>query len=159
MNVIEEINGFFSKYGDQFDLKTINYTKQLVHRIKTSDVLKNFLSKNKISASMLLNEIVSYSDFKLVKYGNEKLDLSEIQSVLNIILFSNELEELIMKDHVEISSIGQTGELFYTPDQFTVDYFMGKYEIELEEDVEFDFTILDGKDIGEIENGFDFGIN
>jgi len=160
MSLLKEIDDFFIKYGEQFNLSTINYTKQLVHKIKTSDILTKFLNKNKITASVLLNEIVPYSDFKLERYGNEKLNMLEIQSILNIILFSNELENLIMKDHIKISSIGPSGELFYTPDGFSVDYFIEKYGIELEENIEFDFTILEGEDMGDIDDkGFDFGIN
>lgn len=158
MSLISEINGFFKEYGDMFDLQTINYTKQVVHKIKTSPVLKTFLTENKITASVLLNEITPYSQFKLRQYGDEKLDMKEIQSILNIILFSNELENLMMEDHIEFSSIGPAGEMYYVADDHAADYFNEKYGIEIIAGEEFDFTVLD-----ESQNGNDynlgFGIN
>lgn len=157
MSLSKEIEDFFNKYGEEFNLLTITYAKQLVHKIKSSDILHNFLSDNNITASMLLNEIVPYSNYKFNSSGDEKLDMGEIQSILNIILFSNELEKLIMEDHVIISSIGSSGELFYIPDEYTVKYFMEKYGIELKENQEFDYTILEDNDIG--SSNFNFGIN
>jgi hypothetical protein len=158
MSLISEINGFFKEYGNMFDLQTINYTKQVVHKIKTSPVLKTFLTENKITVSVLLNEITPYSQFKLRQYGDEKLDMKEIQSILNIILFSNELENLMMEDHVEFSSIGLSGEIYYLADEYAADYFNDKYGIEIIAGEEFDFTVLD-----ESQNGNDynlgFGIN
>ena len=159
MSLVKEINDFFLNYGDLFDLKTINYTKQVVHRIKTSPTLQNFFSENDISASVLLNEMTPYSQFKLKRYGDEKLDMKELQSILNIILFSNELENLILEDHIKFSSIGPMGEIYYRADKHAVDYFNEKYTIELKENDEFDFTVLEGH-YG-IENDFDknFGLN
>ncbi len=161
MSLIGEINNYFIRYGDMFDLQTINYTKQVVHKIKTSPVLKNFLTENHISASVLLNEITPYSQFKLRQYGDEKLDMKEIQSILNIILFSNEIEKLMMEDHIEFSSIGEAGELYYLADEHAAEYFNNKYEIEIVEGEEFDFTILDGHGGDNNLNfgGGGFGIN
>jgi formylmethanofuran dehydrogenase subunit E-like metal-binding protein len=160
MSLISEINDFFIRYGEQFDLKTINYTKQVVHKIKTSPVLKTFLSENKITASLLLNEITPYSQFKLKQYGDEKLDMREIQSVLNIILFSNELEYLMIEDHVVFSSIGPLGEIFYRADEYASDYFNEKYGLDIVEDEEFDFTVLEDRNGGTSDyNIGGFGIN
>jgi hypothetical protein len=160
MSLTEELNYFFEKYGDEYSFVTINYTRELVTRIKTSDVLKEFLKENGISASVLLNEIVPYCDFKFKQYGDEKLDMKELHSMLNIIIFSNELERFIMNDDIEISSIGESGELYYRPNEVAADYFRLKYDMNMKEDVEFDFTILET--IGENEKNiddFDFGIN
>lgn len=159
MSVKQEIDDFFNEYGEYFDKICVNYTRQLVHKIKTSDSLKNFLSENDISASVLLNELTPYSNYKLSQYGNEKLNMQEIQNVLNIIIFSNEIEKLILEDHIYISSIGQFGELFYIPDKFTVNYFLERYNMELVENEEFDFTILDEIDMNNDFEGYDFGIN
>lgn len=159
MSLIGEINDFFYRYGEAFDLKTINYTKQVVHKIKSSPVLQNFLNENKISASMLLNEITPYSQFKLLQYGDEKLDMRELQSILNIILFSNEIENLMMDgDHINFSSIGEAGELYYLPDEIACDYFNDKYGIEMIPGEEFDFTILESN-MGDNEIDFGFGGN
>ena len=38
-------------------------------------------------------------------------------------------------------------------------YFMDKYGIEMDEDVEFDFTILEDHDLSDGVGGFDFGTN
>jgi hypothetical protein len=160
MSLIGEINSFFNKYGESFDLQTINYTKQVVHKIKTSTTLKNFLTENDISASMLLNEITPYSQFKLRQYGDEKLDMKEIQGILNVILFSNEIENLMMNgDHVKFSSIGEAGELYYVADYYAVEYFNNKYGIELVEGEEFDFTILEDNGGGEDYLDFGYGGN
>ena len=158
MSVIGEINDFFLEYGDRFDLQTINYTKEVVHKIKTSDILHNFIDQNNISASVLLNEITPYSQWKFHMYGDEKLDMKEIQSILNIIMFSKELEDMILEDHVVFSSIGPMGELYYRADEFASEYFNIKYDINIEEDIEFDYTILENKSEGNASN-FDFGIN
>lgn len=158
MSINKEIDNFFNEYGEYFDKICINYTKTLVQKIKTSDTLKKFLSQNNISASILLNEITPYSNYKLKQYGDEKLNDQELQSVLNIIIFSNEIEKLILDDHIQITSIGESGELYYTPDKFTVEYFLDKYNIKLKENEEFDFTILDETDIDNFSD-YDFGIN
>jgi hypothetical protein len=158
MSLIGEINRFFSEYGEHFDIETINYTKQVVYKIKTSPTLEKFFAENKISASMLLNEIVPYSQYKFRQYGNEKLDMKEIQSVLNIILFSNEIEKLMMEDHVRFSSIGEAGELYYLADDHATKYFNEKYGIEIKEEEEFDFTILEDRDNKE-DLDFGFGGN
>lgn len=160
MSLMNELDDFFKEYGYEYNLVTINYTKELVHRIKTSDVLKEFLTENDISASVLLNEIVPYSDFKFKQYGDEKLDMKELHSVLNIIIFSNELERFIMNDDIEISSIGEAGELYYRPNETAADYFRIKYDMNMKEGVEFDFTILESMGENEKNNDdFDFGIN
>lgn len=158
MSLISEINEFFIKYGEYYDLKTINYTKQVVHKIKTSPVLQNFLSENKISASLLLNEISPYSQFKLKQHGDEKLDMREIQSILNIILFSNELEKLILEDHVVFSSIGKMGEIYYRADQYATNYFNEKFGLNIVEDEDFDFTVLEEQN-GNSDYNIGFGIN
>ena len=158
MSIIGEINDFFSEYGDRFDMPTINYTKQVVHKIKTSDVLHTFIDQNNISASVLLNEITPYSQWKYKTYGDEKLDMKEIQSILNIIIFSKELEDMILQDHVVFSSIGEMGELYYRADEFAAEYFNVKYDINIVEDVEFDYTILENHD-SEGASNFDFGVN
>lgn len=158
MSLVGEINDFFNRWGEHFDIKAINYTKQIVHKIKTSPVLENFLNENKISASMLLNEITPFSQFKFLQYGDERLDMKEIQSILNIILFSNEMEKMILEDHVHFSSVGPVGELYYLADQYATDYFNNKYDIGLELGEEFDYTILENK--SDDENDFSgFGIN
>lgn len=151
MSLVNEINDFFIKYGEQFDTKTINYTKEVVHRIKTSNVLDNFLNKNNISASILLNEIVPYSQFKLTKYGNEKLDMDELQCLLNFIVFSNEVEKLMMEDHISITSIGEDGSLNYTPDKYAADYFQNEYNLNIEDNEEFDFSIIEEDDENDSE--------
>ena len=152
MSITGDINNFFNEYGDQFDLKAINYTKKIVSRIKTSPVLENFLNENAISTSMLLNEIIPISQYKLRMENDEKLDMREIQSILNIILFSNELEKLLLEDHVEFSSIGPMGEIFYVADKYAASYFNEKYNINVKVGEEFDYTIL------EDENNFGYDL-
>ena len=160
MSLSSEINNYFVNYGDYFDLKVINYTKQVVHNIKSSPTLQNFLQENKISASVLLNEMTPYSQYKLKNEGDETLNMKEIQSILNIVLFSYELEKLIMSDHVRFSSIGKAGEMYYIADKEAVDYFTMKYDIDMIEDVEFDFTILEGSVGNDLDMGVgNFGIN
>jgi hypothetical protein len=84
--------------------------------------------------------------------------MKEIQSVLNIILFSNEIEKLMMEDHVRFSSIGEAGELYYLADDHATKYFNEKYGIEIKEEEEFDFTILEDRDNKE-DLDFGFGGN
>jgi len=74
--------------------------------------------------------------------------MKELQSILNIIMFSNELEKLIMEDHVRMSSIGEAGEIFYIADAYAAEYFQEKYSFNIKEGVEFDFTILEDNDLG-----------
>jgi len=150
----DEINRFFTECGYQFDFQTISYSKQIVRKIKTSPTLNNFFTENKITASMLLNEIVPYSQYKFKQCGDEKLDMKEIQSVLNIILFSNELEKLLIEDHVYFSSIGEAGEIYYLADDYATEYFNDKYGIEIKEGEEFDFTVLEES---RKDGGLDFG--
>lgn len=121
-------------------------------------MLQNFLSENKISASLLLNEISPYSQFKLKQHGDEKLDMREIQSILNIILFSNELEKLILEDHVVFSSIGKMGEIYYRADQYATNYFNEKFGLNIVEDEDFDFTVLEEQN-GNSDYNIGFGIN
>jgi len=144
MSLVTEINSFFFKYGDLYDLKTINYTKQVVHKIMTSPVLDNFLRINKITATVLLNEMAPYSQFRLKQYGNEIIDMQEVQALLNVILFSNEIEKFILEDHVKFSAIGPMGEIYYKADQHASDYFKDKYDIDIDVDTDFDFTVLEG---------------
>lgn len=157
MTEIEEINKFFSEYGEHYDIQVINYTKKIVHRIRTSSVLERFLKDNNINSFILLNEITPYCQFKYSQNGDEKLDMKEFETILNIILFSNELEKMIMDDHIVFSSIGPLGELYYKADKYASTYFNNKFDINIKENVEFDFTILDDKNI---KYGFDdFGFN
>lgn len=123
----KELDQFFNKYGVDLHYVTIGYTRQLVYNIKTSPTLKNFLEENNITSLLLLNEIVPYCDFKFKNYGNEKLDMRELQGILNIIIFSNKLEKFILEDHVKFSSIGEAGELFYVADDYAASYFRDRY--------------------------------
>ena len=159
MSLNTDINDFFQKYGDFFDLKTINYTKQVVYKIKTSDILEGFLMENDISSQVLLNEMTPYSQFKLKNYGDEKLNLDEIQAILNIILFSHELEKMILDDHIRFSSIGEIGEVYYIADEYAADYFNDKFGLGIEEDEEFDFTILDDNNRNDSDVDIDFSLN
>lgn len=157
MSLIGEINDFFYKYGEFYDYKTISYTKQVVHKIKTSPVLEKFLLENNITASILLNEIVPYSQFKLKQHGEEKLDMKEIQGILSVILFSNEIEKFMLDDHIDFSSIGPLGEIYYAADEVACEYFNEKYGMEMNPGEEFDFTILEDQDFDDMN--FGFGIN
>lgn len=159
MSINTDINDFFRKYGELFDLKTINYAKQVVYKIKTSDVLKKLFTDNDIGSQVLLNEMTPYSQFKLKNYGDEKLNLAEIQAILNIILFSHELEIMIQDDHIRFSSIGDNGEVYYVADEYASDYFNDKFNLDIEEDEEFDFTILDDNNRSDYDVDIDFGLN
>lgn len=157
MTLSQEINNFFKKYGQYFDYPAINYSKQVVQRIKSSPILDKFFEENDISASVLLNEITPYSNYKYKQFGQESLDIKEVQSILNVILFSNELEKMMEDEHVKFSSIGKFGEIYYVADEYASEYFEEKYGIEIEEGVEFDFSILEEK--GDDFDLSGFGIN
>lgn len=157
MSLNSKIDEFFNKYGEFFDHPTIKYTRQVVHRIKSSPILENFLNENNITSQMLLNEITPYSQYKYTYEGDVKLEVDELQSILDIILFSNEIEKLMIEEHVIFSSIGTMGEIYYIADSFAADYFNVNFGIEVIEDKEFDFTILD-KDNNEIDQNY-FSLN
>jgi hypothetical protein len=66
----------------------------------------------------------------------------------------------MLDDHVEFSSIGKLGEIYYVADYYATDYFNEKYGIEIIEGEEFDFTILEdikGDDL--FDQGGGFSIN
>ena len=64
---------------------------------------------------------------------------------------------MIINDNVIFSSIGHSGELYYKADKYASNYFNDKYDINIKEGVDFDFTILENSSIN---YGFnDFGIN
>lgn len=157
MSIKSKINDFFNKYGEFYDYETIEYTKKVVFRIKTSSTLENFLNENDITAQMLLNEITPYSQYKLTYEGNFKLEIDELQSILDIILFSNEIETLMLEEHIKFSSIGLDGEIYYIADDYAINYFYSKYGIEILENKEFDFTILN-KDNNIIDENY-FSLN
>lgn len=160
MSIKGEINQFFNKYGDKFDLEIINYTKQVVHNIQTSPTLTSFIKENKITSQLLLNEITPYSQYKFSEFGDEKLDMNELQAILNIILFSNEIENMILENHVSFSSIGENGVLNYISDDEASNYFNEKYGLDMEAGEEFDFTILEDKDDpDDLNNHGNFGLN
>lgn len=142
MSSNNDYNKFFN--NSSFNEKTIKYSKNLVERIRTSPDLKHFLTTNRISSLILLNEIVPYSDYKFRNFGDEKLDMDELQEVLNLIVFSNEIEKLMMTDNVVFYAIGEDGEIIYKADKDAIDYFKESYGIELPE--EFDFSILGFED-------------
>lgn len=146
MSLSKEINDFFNKYGELFDMETIDYTRQVVEKIITTPTLEHFFHDNKITAKMLLNEITPISQFKFKKYGDVKLDLKEVQSILNIIMFSNNIENLMIEGHVSFNSIGTMGEMFYVTDEEGAKYLNEKFGTEVEPYEEFDFTILDEAD-------------
>lgn len=152
MSLIAEIDDFFFKHGDMFDLETINYTKNIVFKIKSSPTLKNYLSENKIGAQLLLNELTPYCQFKYKEYGDASIGMDEIQSILNIIVFSNELEKMIMNDHIRISSLDPIGDLYYIADEFAANYFNDRFNINMIAGEEFDFTIIDDKNDDDDDN-------
>lgn len=156
MSLIDDINDYFFKYGSFYDMETINYTKHVVHNIKTSSILEKFMSENNITAKMLLNEMTPYVQYKYNNYGSTELDMSEMEAILNIILFSNELENLIIDEHVKISSIDELGDLSYIADEYAADYLNDKFGLDIVEDEEFDFSILEDpeNDINNDFNGF-----
>ena len=153
MSLIDDINDYFFKYGLFYDMETINYTKQVVHNIKTSSILEKFMTENNITAKMLLNEMTPYVQYKYNNYGNTELDMSEMEAILNIILFSNELENLIIDEHVKISSIDEFGDLSYIADEYATDYLNDKFGLDVVEGDEFNFSILED-DENDSDNNF-----
>jgi len=146
MSLINDINDFFKKYGELFDMETIDYTKQVVEKIISSPILEHFFSDNKITTKILLNEMTPISQFKFKKYGDVKLELTELQSILNIILFSNELEQMMMNDKLSFNSIGTMGEMFYITDEEGAENLNEKFGTNIIPYEEFDFTVLDADD-------------
>jgi hypothetical protein len=155
---MDKINQYFKKYGDYFEKESIKYTSNLVRHISSnSPDLKEFLDDNEITDLLLINEIAPISSYKFLNFGDEKLAMSEIQDVLDFIVFSNELENQMMEDNVRITSIGEDGILFYTANDDARYFFLEKYGIDIPEG-EFDYTIMDNF-INENEDEEDDGFN
>ena len=140
---MDKIDQYFRKYKNYFEEESIEYTSNLVRNIcSNSPDLKEFLEDNEISEVLLVNEMTPISTFKFLNFGDEKLAMSEIQDVLDFIVFSKELEYQIMNDNIRISSIGEDGVLFYTANDKARYYFLEEYGIEIPEG-EFDYTVMD----------------
>lgn len=152
MSLSNEINDFFNKYGELFDMETIDYTRQIVEKIISSPTLEHFFNDNQITAKMLLNEITPISQYKFKKYGDVKLEVHELQSIFNVILFSNEIENLILEDIISFNSIGPMGEMFYISDEEGAEYLNTKFGTGIIPYEEFDFTVLDGDDSDDDNN-------
>lgn len=146
MSLMSSMDNFFKKYGEFYDYKPIIYTRSVVENIKNSNILKDFLGDNNISVQVLLNELIPYSQYKYTSHGDEKLNMDEMQIILNIIIFSNELEKLMIEGHIKFSSIGDMGNLYYVANKYASNYFNEKYDINIIEGEEFDFGVLDGGD-------------
>ncbi len=167
MSLSSDINDFFNKYGELFDMETINYTRNVVQRVISYPNLNKFFIENQITAQMLLNELTPISQFKFTRYGDVKLDVDELQSIFNIILFSNDLEQLMIDEHASFNSIGEMGELYYITDEFGSDFLNERFKTKIVPYEEFDFTVLDydDEDDDEDDDGTDdpnlggFGLN
>ena len=153
MTITEKVDDYFKRYGDYFDLVVIKYSKELLYKIIESPILNNVLTQNNISPIILLNTIVIYSQEKYYFFKEEKLNPKEMQGVLNICLFSNEIEDMILNDHISITSINSDGFLCYTPDEYASDYFYNTYNIDVMPGEEFDFSIIENNDNSSI-SGF-----
>jgi hypothetical protein len=167
VSLSSDINDFFNKYGELFDMETINYTRNVVQRVISYPNLNKFFIENQITAQMLLNELTPISQFKFTRYGDVKLDVDELQSIFNIILFSNDLEQLMIDEHASFNSIGEMGELYYITDEFGSDFLNERFKTKIVPYEEFDFTVLDydDEDDDEDDDGTDdpnlggFGLN
>lgn len=140
---MDKIDHYFRKYKDYFEDVSIKYSSDLVRNIcSNSPDLKEFLEDNNISEILLINEITPISTFKFLNFGDEKLAISEIQDVLDFIIFSNEIEYQIINNNIKISSIGEDGILFYEANEKAKYHFLEEYGIEIP-DGEFDYTAMD----------------
>jgi len=130
----DKIDNYFDKYKNYYESKTIIYAKGIAKNIDRSEILKNMLDNNNIDILTFINEISYLSDFKLKNYGDEKLAIDEMQSVLDYIAFSNEIEKQMLLGNIEFSSIGEDGILFYKANSYAIEYFYEELGIELPED-------------------------
>jgi len=119
----ESLEKFFYKYKNVFDSNVISYVRDFIDVIDENQDINRFFQTNNIPIIYFANEMCSVSQLKMVVFEDFKLTQEEINQVVQNVLFSNIICQLIEEEHVEISAVSKYGTLEYTLDDYAVEYF------------------------------------
>jgi hypothetical protein len=151
---IEQMNAYLAEHADEYNFRTIEYGKEIILQLNKGGVIYDYFKENEITIDRFLDELLPLCEYKLEKFGNEKITEDDFEEIVNFLSVENDINRLIDEEHIA-QYILDNGEEIYIPDKYTSDLFQEKYSITIKPNVPFDFKVLYEDD--EIDDEPEFG--
>lgn len=138
---VQQMYYYLVSNSDKYNFRTIEYTKGLVERIENEKgVIYEFLIQNEICFNKFLEETLTLSEWRLDKFGTAELTGEEFEEICDSLVIEADIEKLENSYHIEsyIMENGEKESRIYIPDQFAVDFFKEKYNIDMDVNKPFD---------------------
>lgn len=149
MTYVQQMHYYLVSNSDKYDYQAIEYTKGLVERIeKEKGVIYEFIVENGICFNRFLEETLTLSELRLNKYGQAELTGDEFEEILDTLVIEVDIENLKNSFHLESYIMdNENKSKIFIPDQFAVDFFKDKYNIDVDVDKPFDMDYFYEKTI------------
>ena len=141
MTYVQQMYYYLVGNSDKYNYQTIEYTKGLVERIeKDKGVIYEFLIENDVSFDRFLEKTLNLCEWRLDNFGNSELTGDEFEQICDSLVIEVDIEKLKNTFHLEsyIMDNDQQESEIYIPDQFAVDFFKEKYDIDMDVNKPFD---------------------
>jgi hypothetical protein len=141
MTYVQQMYYYLVGNSDKYNYRAIEYTRGLVERIENEKgVIYEFLMENDICFDKFLEETLTLSEWRFDKYGNSELTGEEFEEICDSLVIEADIQKLEKSYHIEsyIMENNEKESRIYIPDQFAVDYFKEKYDIDMEVNKPFD---------------------
>lgn len=142
MSYVELMNIYLVNKADKYNYETIEYTKNLVERIENErGVIYDFFIENNISFNRFLDETMSLAEYRLHKFGKADLTRDDFEEVLDFLVIEIDISKLYDSGHMDLYELDDSS-VVYIPDQFAVDFFKEKYDVDLDVNKPFDYNLF-----------------
>lgn len=142
MSYVEQMYIYLVNKADKYNYETIEYTKNLVQRIENEKgVIYDFFVDNNITFNRFLDETMSLAEYRLHKYGKADLIRDDFEEVLDFLVIETDISNLFNSGHVDLYEM-EDNSTVYIPDQFAVDFFKEKYDVDLDVNKPFDYNLF-----------------
>jgi len=127
------VNEFVIKNGGVYSIEVVEYCQTCVDNIVNDKEFKINFQKYDVSVEEFLNLLLKKSQENLEIKGVETLDKKQFDRVFQNVVFYNEMAHFIVDDtgHVRCVSIDKFGNLEYSFDEYAIQFFKDKYNINL----------------------------
>lgn len=131
----KEFDRFVKSKGDKYSKEVLIYGENLVDRVESNLILKEFFVSNKIGIFPFLKESLELSKMKFESIGNEKLDENEINQVFGTLILQNELLRLQLKNKIFIKGLNEYNDFIYELTENAQLYFQTRYGVKMGKEI------------------------
>jgi hypothetical protein len=143
ISMIEQMNIYFTKNSDKYSYSTLEYGRWIIlSLVENGGTIFDFFIEKDIPITRFLDELLPLAEYKLKRTGSGKITIDDFEEIINFLSIEHDINILVEDEHIDTYIMDDNGEQIYIPDQYTVDFFKERYDIELVPYEPFDFNIF-----------------